>query len=375
MRKLTEILCLTVAVLLLSGSANASDHCEDTNNPRYDPTECEQEDAGPSVQLKLEKAWAAYKRGDNATALKEWRPLAKQGNADAQDKLGWMYEHGKGVPQDYSTALKWYKLAAEQDHLDAISRVADFYHNGWGVDKNYEMSRKWNRRASALSKTKKMKFLHALKRGDYAAIVGELKTLAKQGNANTQAFLGMLYYEGKGVPQNYETARKWLKLAAEQPSYSSSVRAQSFLGVIYAEGQGVTKNYETALKWFRLAAKKGGVVAQFGLGEMYHKGLGVPRDYETAEKWYKLAIAPQSVSTPNRSNLFTVLFPAFDMKVQAQAKNNLRILKKEISKLKLQPKDKKSNFLSLEAIENKCTELGFTKGTEKHGDCVMKLYK
>ena len=32
-------------------------------------------------------------------------------------------------------------------------------------------------------------------------------------------------------------------------------------------------------------------------------------------------------------------------------------------------------ILTLEATERKCTELGFTKGTEKHGDCVMKLYK
>ena len=70
MRNLTAILCLTLAVLLLSGSANASDHCEDKNNPKYDPTKCEQKDAGPPVRLKFEKAWAAYKRGDNATALK-----------------------------------------------------------------------------------------------------------------------------------------------------------------------------------------------------------------------------------------------------------------------------------------------------------------
>jgi len=116
MRNLTAILCLTLAVLLLSGSANASDHYEDTNNPQYDPTEYEQEDAGPPVQLKLENAWAVYKRGDNTTALKGWGPFAKQGNADAQDKLGWMYEHGKVVPQDYSTALKWHKPAAEQDY-------------------------------------------------------------------------------------------------------------------------------------------------------------------------------------------------------------------------------------------------------------------
>ena len=54
----------------------------------------------------------AYELGDYATALREWRPLAKQGNASAQFLLGYMYYNGYGVPQDYSTAHKWYSLAA-----------------------------------------------------------------------------------------------------------------------------------------------------------------------------------------------------------------------------------------------------------------------
>ena len=41
----------------------------------------------------------AYKRGDYATALKEWRPLAEQGNADTQYNLGVMDENGQGYRQ------------------------------------------------------------------------------------------------------------------------------------------------------------------------------------------------------------------------------------------------------------------------------------
>ena len=48
---------------------------------------------------------AAYQRGDYATALREWRPLANQGNAAAQSNLGRMYEAGKGVPQYYAQAM------------------------------------------------------------------------------------------------------------------------------------------------------------------------------------------------------------------------------------------------------------------------------
>jgi hypothetical protein len=56
--------------------------------------------AGP-----LEDGITAYKRGDYAAAMRLWRPLADQGQADAQYCLGSMYRVGKGVPQDYAAAI------------------------------------------------------------------------------------------------------------------------------------------------------------------------------------------------------------------------------------------------------------------------------
>jgi uncharacterized protein len=63
--------------------------------------------AGP-----LEDGVAAHDKGDYATALRLWRPLAEQGNAYAQYNLGLMYDYGTGVAQDYREAAKWYRLAA-----------------------------------------------------------------------------------------------------------------------------------------------------------------------------------------------------------------------------------------------------------------------
>ncbi len=57
---------------------------------------------------------AAYKRGDYATALHEFRRLAEQGDAKAQFMLGNMYRKGLGVPQDHARAARWYRKAAEQ---------------------------------------------------------------------------------------------------------------------------------------------------------------------------------------------------------------------------------------------------------------------
>jgi len=58
----------------------------------------------------------AYERGDYDTALKEFRPLADQGDPLAQATLGLMYAEGEGVAQDYQEAVRWYRLAAEQGH-------------------------------------------------------------------------------------------------------------------------------------------------------------------------------------------------------------------------------------------------------------------
>ncbi len=50
---------------------------------------------------------AAYQRGDYATTIRELRPLAEQGVAEAQFLLGVMYDKGQGVPQDYAEAVSW----------------------------------------------------------------------------------------------------------------------------------------------------------------------------------------------------------------------------------------------------------------------------
>ena len=55
----------------------------------------------PASSADFEKGLTAAQSGDYATALREWTPLAEQGHALAQSHLGWMYENGEGVPNDY----------------------------------------------------------------------------------------------------------------------------------------------------------------------------------------------------------------------------------------------------------------------------------
>ncbi len=92
----------------------------------------------------FDEGMAAYNRGDYATAIREWRPLAKQGVADAQYNLGVMYVEGLGVPQNYAKAVGWWRKAAEQGHATAQYNLGVAYHNGEGVPQNYAQAHMWH---------------------------------------------------------------------------------------------------------------------------------------------------------------------------------------------------------------------------------------
>ena len=77
--------------------------------------------ANPVVAGPLEDANAAIKRRDYATAVRLIRPLAEQGNANAQYDLGTFYDNGLGVPQDKVRAYMWFSLSAAQGREGAAA--------------------------------------------------------------------------------------------------------------------------------------------------------------------------------------------------------------------------------------------------------------
>ena len=132
----------------------------------------------------FEEGFAAAQKGDFATALRLWKPLAEQGNSSAQYNLGLMYDNGRGVAQDYKTAVKWYTLAAQQGDADAQYNLGVRYGKGQGVAQDYKTAVKWYTLA------------------------------AEQGLASAQSLLGMMYETGKGVAQDYVKAHTWFNISA-----------------------------------------------------------------------------------------------------------------------------------------------------------------
>jgi len=140
---------------------------------------------GVAMAGPLEDGAAAFQRGDYATAMSFCRPLADQGNADAQALIGVMYEAGEGVPQDYPQAAMLFRKAADQGLAPAQYFLGEMYENGQGVPQDFGKAAMLFRKA------------------------------ADQGLAPAQYFLGEMYENGQGgVPQDYAQAYTWYKLAA-----------------------------------------------------------------------------------------------------------------------------------------------------------------
>ena len=64
---------------------------------------------------------------------------------------------------------------------------------------------------------------------------------------------------------------------------------QNNLGLMYENGKGVPQDYKEAVKWYRLAAEQGLAQTQFNLGRMYYNGQGVQQDYVSAHMWWNIA--------------------------------------------------------------------------------------
>ena len=84
------------------------------------------------------------------------------------------------------------------------------------------------------------------------------REMAQEGNAAAQYELGMCYFAGNGVLQDYQKAAYWFRKAAQQ----GDMYAQYAIGACYLEGKGVEANISNAIEWYKKSAIKGYVVAQ-----------------------------------------------------------------------------------------------------------------
>jgi TPR repeat protein len=137
------------------------------------------------------------------------RRAADQGDAEAQNNLGIMYENGSGVPQNYATAVMWYRKAADQGDAKAQTFLGVMYENGSGVPQNYATAVMWYRKA------------------------------ADQGLATAQYNLATMFEYGVGVPKDNAKAVSWYRKAADQ----GDADAKNNLAALYSRFPTLREEY------------------------------------------------------------------------------------------------------------------------------------
>lgn len=147
----------------------------------------------------------------------------EQGDARAQNILGDLYAHGKGVPQDYAQAAQWYRRAGDQGLPTAQCNLAALYAAGAGVTNDPGEAVRWYRKA------------------------------AEKNSADAQYNLAQMLSMGIGAKRDVREAIRFYHLAAEQGDGLS----QYNLARRYREGRDVPADPVQAYFWFTLAAANG----------------------------------------------------------------------------------------------------------------------
>ena len=247
--------------------------------------------ATPAYAQDIDKGLRAYHLGDFATALREWRPLAESGSAEAEYNLGILYEKGQGVPQDFVEAVKWYRKAVAQGYAAAQTNLGSLYWYGRGVPQDFAEAGRWYREA------------------------------AEQGDAQARFNLGTMYENGVEVPQDFAEAVRWYRKAAAQGHDGAKKRLVSVLEIPareevasppnppgedlqaddprpstlteqnFEKGLSAARagNYAAAyLEWLPLA-EGDHVEAQFNIGALNEGGHGIRKSAVAAASWYSRA--------------------------------------------------------------------------------------
>jgi TPR repeat protein len=135
----------------------------------------------------------------------------------------------------------------------------------------------------------------AYERGDYATALLEWRSLAADGDPESQFRVGRMYARGEGERSDVD-AVKWYRMAAERGHPS----AQNNLALFYESGLGVDLDLVAAARWYRAAADQGLAVAQSNLARFYDEGIGVAEEPERAARWYQRAAGQQHAASQFR---------------------------------------------------------------------------
>src|SRR5450432_1509554 len=244
---------------------------------------------------------------DDREAARLYRLAADQGNASARNNLGGLYRDGRGgLTKDDREALRLFKLAADQGNAYGQLNLGLFNRDGrGGLSKDdREAARLFKLAADQAQADARVNLGHFYETGhgglarDDREAVRLYRLAADQGNASAQSNLGVFYRDGRGgLTKDDREALRLFKLAADQ----GNPYGQNNLGGLYRDGGGgLAKDDREAARRYRLAADQGNASARVNLGYFYEKGRGdLAQDDREAARLYKLAADQGSAAGQN----------------------------------------------------------------------------
>eukprot|EP00271_Cylindrocystis_brebissonii_P011646 TRINITY_DN29544_c0_g1_i1.p1 TRINITY_DN29544_c0_g1~~TRINITY_DN29544_c0_g1_i1.p1 ORF type:complete len:338 (-),score=47.55 TRINITY_DN29544_c0_g1_i1:317-1213(-) len=216
-------------------------------------------------------AMCALKGHGGPIDLKEGRRVlllaGDNGSSEACEILGGAYKDRLyGFKKDIKEAVRWYRRGVDLDCNMCQLQLGRPYMIGLGVEK------------------------------DYAAALGLLSQAQAPRFSRDEAacYLGILYFEGKGVPRNREKAVELFRQAAE----AKIALAQYKLGFCLYQGKGIQQDLKEAVSWFMMAAHQGHADAQRMVGLCVAEGVGRLRDARVADVLFKAAAAGDPMWVP-----------------------------------------------------------------------------
>jgi len=160
----------------------------------------------------------AFKLRDWETAYQGFKPLAEEGNPNAQFKLGYLLRNGRGVEKNFPASVFWYRKAANAGHVRAQNYLAISLELGRGVEKNIQEASQWYLRAAQQDNLNAMHWM-AKAHLEGISFEGELITLGvKEGFIEKS---GAWYsYNGDKIGQGKDKVRNFLK---ENPDIAEDI--------------------------------------------------------------------------------------------------------------------------------------------------------
>jgi TPR repeat protein len=138
----------------------------------------------------IENSAKLVELGTDSKALDRLIQLANSGSTAAQLRLGGLYYHGKGVPEDEVMALYWWKKASAAGNTEAMYQIRHAYLFG-------------NQAAKSVADP------------DREAAVWFFQG-ASGGHIESAYTLGLLFIAGKGVVEDRNEALRWFRQAASK---------------------------------------------------------------------------------------------------------------------------------------------------------------